>query len=101
MTTWKEDRIAAGWKKRIPPRKKGVMSRKEERKFFGHNFEVTPQKRVFKAVINKELYIFETDKNLQICNIYCTKDVPALQEAAKFSLSQYRGIPVSLILNTK
>jgi len=101
MTTWKEDRIAAGWKKRIPPRKKGVMSRKEERKFFGHGFEVTPQKRVFKAMINKKLYVFETDKNLQIYNIYCAKDAPELQEAVKFLLSQCRGIPISLILNTK
>ena len=84
MTTWKKDRIAAGWKKRIPPRKKGVMSRKEERKFFGHNFEATPQKRVFKAMINKELYIFETE----ICK-FVTFVVQKMYQRYKKQLNSY------------
>ena len=44
MTTFKEDRIARGWKKRFPKRKKGQMTKKEEREFFGHKFECKEQK---------------------------------------------------------
>lgn len=97
MTTFKEDRIARGWKKRIPKRKKGQMTKKEEREFFGHKFEYKEQKlSLFGQKIsseNKEIYDIYCDKNEQICEV-----IP-VDETSKPFLNVYRGVPLKLLIN--
>ena len=97
MTTFKEDRIARGWKKRFPKKKKGRMTKKEERKFFGHKFEYKEQKlslfgqKIFSE--NKEIYDIYCDKNEQICEI-----IP-VDDRSKSFLNFHRGVPLKLLTN--
>ena len=97
MTTFKEDRIARGWKKRFPKRKKGQMTKKEEREFFGHKFEYKEQKlSLFGQKISsesKEIYDIYCDKNGQICEV-----IP-VDETSKPFLNVYRGVPLKLLIN--
>ena len=97
MATFKEDRIARGWKKRFPKRKKGQMTKKEEREFFGHKFEYKEQKlSLFGQKISsesKEIYDIYCDKNGQICEV-----IP-VDETSKPFLNVYRGVPLKLLLN--
>jgi hypothetical protein len=73
MATFKEDRIARGWKKRFPKKKKGQMTKKEEHEFFGHKFECKKQKlTLFGQKIStesEEVYDIYCDKNGQICEV--------------------------------
>lgn len=97
MATFKEDRIARGWKKRFPKKKKGQMTKKEEREFFGHNFEYKEQKlSLFGQKISsesKEIYDIYCDKNGQICEV-----IP-VDETSKPFLNVYRGVPLKLLIN--
>ena len=97
MTTFKEDRIARGWKKRFPKKKKGQMTKKEERKFFGHKFECEKQRlSLFGQKISpesEEVYDVYCDKNDQVCEV-----IP-VDETSKSFLNFYRGIPLKLLLN--
>ena len=97
MTTFKEDRIARGWKKKFPKRKKGQMTKKEEREFFGHKFEYKEQKlSLFGQKISsesKEIYDIYCDKNGQICEV-----IP-VDETSKPFLNVYRGVPLKLLIN--
>ena len=97
MTTFKEDRIARGWKKRFPKRKKGQMTKKEERKFFGHKFECEKQRlSLFGQKISpesEEVYDVYCDKNGQVCEV-----IP-IDETSKSFLNFYRGIPLKLLTN--
>ena len=97
MTTFKEDRIARGWKKRFPKRKKGQMTKKEEHEFFGHKFERKEQKlTLFGQKIStesEEVYDIYCDKNGQICVV-----IP-VDETSKAFLNFYRGVPLKLLTN--
>lgn len=97
MTTFKEDRIARGWKKRFPKRKKGQMSKKEEREFFGHKFECKKQElALFGQKISSEsegLYDIYCDKNGQICEVMPVGNI------SRSFLNFYRGVPLKLFLN--
>lgn len=97
MTTFKEDRIARGWKKRFPKKKKGQMTKKEERKFFGHKFECEKQRlSLFGQKISpesEEVYDVYCDKNGQVCEV-----IP-VDETSKSFLNFYRGIPLKLLTN--
>ena len=97
MTTFKEDRIARGWKKRFPKRKKGQMTKKEEREFFGHKFECEKQRlSLFGQKISpksEEVYDVYCDKNGQVCEV-----IP-VDETSKSFLNFYRGIPLKLLTN--
>lgn len=97
MTTFKEDRIARGWKKRFPKKKKGQMTKKEERKFFGHKFECEKQRlSLFGQKISpesEEVYDVYCDKNDQVCEV-----IP-VDETSKSFLNFYRGIPLKLLTN--
>ena len=97
MTTFKEDRIARGWKKKFPKRKKGQMTKKEERKFFGHKFECEKQRlSLFGQKISpesEEVYDVYCDKNGQVCEV-----IP-VDETSKSFLNFYRGIPLKLLTN--
>ena len=97
MTTFKEDRIARGWKKRFPKKKKGQMTKKEEREFFGHKFEYKEQKlSLFGQKISsesEEVYDIYCDKNEQICG------VTPVDETSKPFLNFYRGVLLKLLIN--
>ena len=97
MTTFKEDRIARGWKKRFPKRKKGQMTKKEEREFFSHKFECEEQRlSLFGQKISpesEEVYDVYCDKNGQVCEV-----IP-VDETSKSFLNFYRGIPLKLLTN--
>ena len=97
MTTFKEDRIVRGWKKRFPKKKKGQMTKKEERKFFGHKFECEKQRlSLFGQKISpesEEVYDVYCDKNGQVCEV-----IP-VDETSKSFLNFYRGIPLKLLTN--
>lgn len=66
---------------------KTSMSRKEERKFFGHGFNYKG-KRKFSTVREYTLFF---DKNDQLSDI-----LPLNEESAKF-LAEHRGQPIGLI----
>ena len=97
MTTFKEDRIARGWKKKFPKRKKGQMTKKEEREFFGHKFECEKQRlSLFGQKISpesEEVYDVYCDKNEQICEV-----IP-VDETSKSFLNFHRGVPLKLLLH--
>ena len=97
MTTFKEDRITKGWKKRFPKRKKGQMTKKEEREFFGHKFECKKQEfALYGQKISSEsegLYDIYGDKNGQICEVMPVGNI------SKSFLNFYRGVPLKLFLN--
>ena len=109
MVTFKEDRIARGWKKGFPKRKKEQMTKKEEHEFFGHKFErkeheffghkfgCKEQKLVrFNQIISfksEELYDIYCDKNGQIC------EVTPVDEISKSFLNFHRGVPLKLLFN--
>ena len=97
MTTFKEDRITKGWKKKFPKRKKGQMTKKEERGFFGHKFECEKQRlSLFGQKISpesEEVYDVYCDKNGQVCEV-----IP-VDETSKSFLNFYRGIPLKLLTN--
>ena len=97
MTTFKEDRIARGWKKRFPKKKKERMTKKEERKFFGHKFECEKQKlSLFGQKISsesEEVYDIYCDKNEQICEV-----IP-IDKTSKSFLNFHRGVPLKLLTN--
>lgn len=97
MVTFKEDRIARGWKKGFPKRKKEQMTKKEEHEFFGHKFEHKEQKLVrFNQIISfksEELYDIYCDKNGQIC------EITPVDEISKSFLNFHRGVPLKLLFN--
>ena len=94
MVTFKEDRIARGWKKKFPKRK-GQMTKKEEHEFFGHKFGCKEQKLVRYnqkiSLKSEELYDIYCDKNGQIC------EVTPVDETSKSFLNFHRGVPLTLL----
>lgn len=67
---------------------KTTMSRKEERKFFGHDFKYVSRKNV----LNQDGVTLLFDKNDQLCDI-----LPLTEDTKKF-LDENRGVP-SLFFN--